>query len=120
MQSKHYAHLLGAAQLELAQTAPLFDLAKHLLDAAAGMDRLGVALVTGGATIDGGTTGAACVLRHVRCHTNPPEYGDRSLGVVVFVGSQGFLVGPGTIRRHRFGGQDFFLPFGGNLSGYNS
>ena len=51
--AKHRTHLAYAAQLELAQTAPLFDPAQHLLDAAAGMDRLGVALVVGGAAIDG-------------------------------------------------------------------
>ncbi len=38
VQTKHCAHLFGAAQFELAQTTPLFDLAKHLLDAAAGID----------------------------------------------------------------------------------
>lgn len=43
VQAKHRADLFGAAQLELAQTAPLFDPTKHLLDAAAGIDRLGVA-----------------------------------------------------------------------------
>jgi hypothetical protein len=53
----------GAAQLELMQTAPLLDPTKHLLDAAAGVDRLGVALVAVSAAIDGGTTGAAGVLR---------------------------------------------------------
>jgi hypothetical protein len=35
---------LGAAHFELTQAAPLFDPAKHLLDAAAGVDRLGIAL----------------------------------------------------------------------------
>ena len=35
MQAKHGAHFLSAAQLELAQSAPLLDPAKHLLDAAA-------------------------------------------------------------------------------------
>jgi len=47
MQAEHRAHLFAAAQLELAQAAPLFDPAKHLLDAAAGIDRIGVALVAG-------------------------------------------------------------------------
>jgi hypothetical protein len=32
MQAKHCAHLLSAAQLELAQSAPLLDPAKYLLD----------------------------------------------------------------------------------------
>ena len=65
MQAEHGAHLACAAQPELAQTAPLLllrrrlrlDPAKHRLDAAAGVDRPGVALVAGGAPIDGGTTG---------------------------------------------------------------
>jgi hypothetical protein len=39
-------------QLELAQAAKLFDPAKDLLDAAAGMDGFGVALMPGGAAID--------------------------------------------------------------------
>jgi len=46
-------HLACAAQFELAQAAPLFDPAEHLLDAPAGVDRLGVAVVAGGAAIDG-------------------------------------------------------------------
>ena len=54
VQPKHRTHLVCAAQLELAQPAPLFDPAKHLLDAAAGIDRLGVARMAGGAAIDGG------------------------------------------------------------------
>ena len=52
MQAKHSAHLLGAAQLELAQTAPLLDPAEYLLDSTAGIDRLGVALMAGGAAVD--------------------------------------------------------------------
>jgi len=63
MQAEYCAHLVGPAQLEQAQPAPLLllwrrlrlDSAKHLLDAAAGIDRLGVTLVAGGAAIDGGT-----------------------------------------------------------------
>ena len=80
MQTEHCAHLACATQLELAQPAPLFDPANHLLDAAAGVDRLGVALVAGCTAIDGGATRAAGVLRHVRCHPDPPEFGDHSLG----------------------------------------
>jgi hypothetical protein len=52
VQAKHCTHLACAAQLELALTAPLFDSAKHLLDATASVDRLGVALVAGGAAVD--------------------------------------------------------------------
>jgi hypothetical protein len=44
VQAKHRTHLVGAAQLELAQTTPLFDPTKHLLDTAVGIDRLGLAL----------------------------------------------------------------------------
>ena len=74
--TEHCAHLACAAQLELAQTTPLLllwrrlrlDLAKHLLDAAAGVDRLGIALTAGG------------VLRHVRHHGDAPHFGDKALG----------------------------------------
>ena len=56
VQTKHRSDLFGAAQFELAQTAPLvlqrrrlcLDPGKHLLDAPAGIDRHGVALVAGG------------------------------------------------------------------------
>lgn len=41
MQAEHRTHLFSAAQLELTQTAPLFDPAKHILDAAAGIYRFG-------------------------------------------------------------------------------
>ena len=85
MQAKHGADLFGAAQLELAQSAPLLllrrrlrlDPAQHLLDATAGVDRLGVALMAGGAAIDGGTTGAIGVLSDVRhqhrCGASPQQ-----------------------------------------------
>ena len=66
------------------------------------MDRLGVALVAGSTTIDGKTTRSAGVLCHVGGHADPPELGHHSLGVVVLVSPQGFLVGAGNIRRHRF------------------
>ena len=104
MQTKHRSDLFGAAQLELAQTAPLFDPAKHLLDAAAGIDRLGVALVAGGAAIDGGATRASSVLTHVRCDADAAHLCDKAPGVVVLVGTDRFLVGTGTICRHRLGG----------------
>jgi len=70
VQTKHRTDVLSAAHFELAQPAPLLDPAKHLLDTAAGVDRLGLALVAGGAAIDGGATRAAGVLRHVWCHCN--------------------------------------------------
>ena len=95
MQAEHRNDFLGTVQLELAQAAPLFDPAKHLLDAAAGMDRLGVALVPRGAAIDGGTTRAGGVLGHVRCHADPPEFSHQSLGVVVLVGADRLLMGTG-------------------------
>jgi hypothetical protein len=69
VQPKHRGDLFGAADFELTQTAPLFDPAEHLIDAAAGVDRLGVALVAGGAAIDGRTARTVGVLRHVRCPT---------------------------------------------------
>ena len=46
----------------------------------------------------------AGVLRYLPCHANPPECVDHSLGVVVLVGTQGFLVGTGTISRHHLCG----------------
>ena len=104
MQAKHGAHLLGAAQLERALTAPLLDPAKHLLDTAAGIDRLAVALMAGGAAIDCGATGAGGVLCHVRCDADTPHLIHETLGVEVLVGSKGFLVGTGTISRLRLGG----------------
>ena len=112
MQAKHRTDVLSAAHFELAQAAPLLllrrrlrlDPAKHLLDAAAGVDRLGVALVASGAAIDGGATRAAGVLRDVWRHCNAAHLRDKALGVVVLVGPQGFLVGTGDVSRHRFGG----------------
>ena len=109
MQAKHRAHLACAAQLELAQPTPLFDPTKHLLDAAAGLDRFGVALVAGGAPIDRRTTGAGGVLGHVRCDADAAHLGDKSLGVVVLVGADGLLVGTSEVCSHRFGG----IPFTG-------
>ncbi len=80
MQAKHCTHLFGAAQPELTQPAPLFDPAKHLLDAAAGDDRLAVALMAGGAAINGGTTRAGGVLGHMRCDADAAHLCDKPLG----------------------------------------
>jgi hypothetical protein len=52
MHAEHWAHLFGAEKLELVQTDPWLDRAKHLLNAAVGVDLLGVSLVAGGATLD--------------------------------------------------------------------
>ena len=52
MQPKYGADVVQTPQLELAQAAELFDPAKDLLDAPAGIDRFGVALMPGGAAID--------------------------------------------------------------------
>jgi hypothetical protein len=60
--------------------------------------------VAGGAAIDGGTTRAGGVLGHVRCHADPPEFSNESLGVVVLVGAKGFLMGNGDVSRHCLGG----------------
>ncbi len=108
VQAKHSTDFLGASQLELAQTAPLFYPAKHFLDAAAGVDRFGVALVARGTAINGGTAKAGGVLCHVRCHPNTPEFRNHSLGVVVLVGTQCCLVGTGDASRHLLGGIPFF------------
>lgn len=96
MQPKHRIELFGAAQLELTQAAPLLDSTKRLLDPASDVDRLGVALVARGAAINGGATGSVAVLGHVRRDADPRQFGDHALGVVVHVGTQSFLVGPGN------------------------
>ncbi len=107
VQAKYRTHVLSAAHFELAQSAPLLDLAEHLLDAAQGVDRLEVPLVACGALIDGGTTGAGGVLGHVRGDADAAHLGDKSLGVVVLVGTDGLMVGTGTICSHGFGGISF-------------
>ena len=53
MQFKQRNHPFGVANLELVQPSPLFDPAKHLLDASAGFDQSGVALMPVSAAIDG-------------------------------------------------------------------
>jgi len=102
VQPKNHTHLVCAAQLELAQSAPLLDPAKHLLDAAARVDRFGVAPVARGTPIDGGTTGAGGVLRDVRRHADAPHLGDKTSRVLIVVCTQGFLVGTGLARQQRF------------------
>ena len=94
-QAKHRTHLASAAQLELAQPAPLFDPDKQLLEAAAGIDWFAVALVAGGMAIDGGAIRTCGVLRHVGRHDNAAHLGDKALGVVILVGADGLLVGTG-------------------------
>ena len=56
-----------------AQSSPLFDPAKHLFDPAAGIDRLGVALMACGAAINGRTARSSGVLGNVRSHGDPSE-----------------------------------------------
>jgi hypothetical protein len=86
------------------KTAQLLDPAEHLLDAAPGVDRLGIALMASGAAIDGGATRASGVLDYVRCHADPSEVCNHSFVVVVLVGSERFPVGTGDFSRHRLGG----------------
>ena len=105
MWPKYSTHLFGVAPLELAQTAPLFDPAKHLLDAAAGVDRVGVARVTGGAENDRRTTRAGGILRHLRRieKTKPC--------VVVLVGADRLLVGdPAPQDQRREGIHEHMAP----------
>ena len=104
MQAEHPTDLLGSAQSELAQTAPLCDTANYLLDATSCVDRLGVARVTHGAPIDGGTERVGRVLPHARCDTKAVHVGDKAPGVVVLAGTDGLPVGTGTFCRHRLGG----------------
>ena len=82
MQPKQSAHLANAAQLELAQTDPLFDPAKHLLDASAGVDRLGLALAGG-------------VLGHMRRDAGASPLADKALRVVPLVGANSIPIGLG-------------------------
>jgi len=118
VQAEHRSDLFGAAQLELTQPAPLLDPAKHLLNPAAGVDRLGVALVAGGAAINGRATRSVGVLGHVGRDPDPPQFGGHALGVVVLVGTQGFLVGTGecpvsttlAARVYYVGGWSALLP----------
>ena len=56
MHAKHRTHLFDAERLELARVSLLLDLAKALVHATAGVQRLGVALVAGGVAIDGGAS----------------------------------------------------------------
>jgi hypothetical protein len=52
MRTKPTADIVLTTQLELAQTVPLLDPAKNRFDATTGMDRSGMALVAGRATIE--------------------------------------------------------------------
>ena len=74
---RHHDHLFSSVRFALPQPAPLFDPAKHLLNPAAGVDRLGVALMPCGSAIDRGTTRACAVLGHVRCHGDAAHVGLR-------------------------------------------
>ena len=40
----------------------------------------------------------------MRCHADPSEVRNHSLGVVVLVGTESFPVGTGDVSRHRLGG----------------
>jgi hypothetical protein len=104
VQAEHCSELVGAAQFELPQPAPLFDPAKHLLNPAAGDVRLGTALVAGGAAINGRATRSVVDLGHVQRNHDPPEFSDHARGVVVLAGTQRFLVGTREVSCHRFGG----------------
>ena len=85
VQVKHTAHLFDASQFELAQTTPLIllrrrlrlDSGKHLLDAPAGLDRLGVALVAGGAAINRRAAWTAGVLGYVGRDANATHLSHR-------------------------------------------
>ena len=59
--------------------------------------------MAGGAAINGGTTRASGVLGQVRCSTETPHLSHEPFGVVVLVGTDGLLIGTGTIRRHCLG-----------------
>ena len=109
MHAEHRTDVVSVAQFELAQTAPLFDPSKHYPPPAAGVDRLGLALVAGSAPIDGGTIRAGGVLSHVRVHADAAHLRDKALGVLVLVSAKSFLVGTSEVCCHRFGS----IPFTG-------
>ena len=50
--TEYGAHVVLPRQVELAQAVELLDPARKLFDAAVGIDRLGIAAMPGGATID--------------------------------------------------------------------
>lgn len=52
MQLVHRSHFGPASGLDLPQAGGLFDLATNLFNPLSGIDRLGVALVAGGASIN--------------------------------------------------------------------
>jgi len=53
MQPEQRSHLVPTSGLELPETCGLFDPAKNLFNPLSGLDRLAVALVAGGAAING-------------------------------------------------------------------
>jgi hypothetical protein len=101
MQAKHRTHLLGTAHVELSQTTLLLDPAKHLLNASAGIDRLGVDLVASCTTIVGRTTRMA----GVPCQgVTPIRWSSATIPfVVVLASTQGFLMSTGKLSDHRLG-----------------
>ena len=105
VQTEHCSDLFGAAQFELTQSTPLLllrrrlrlDPGKHLLDAPAGIDRLGIALVAGGAPVKGGAACASGVLGHVGRDADATHLSDKALGVVPLVGANSLLVGTALV-----------------------
>jgi len=91
--TEYGAHVVLPRQVELAQAVELLDPARKLFDAAVGIDRLGIAAMPGGATIDRWATPAGGVLRKVWSHAKPPHLGHELLGFVVLVAAVWLLVG---------------------------
>jgi hypothetical protein len=100
MQPEHRSDPGAASDLELPQARSLFDPAKHLLDPPPGVDRLGIAIMAGGAAVDGGAAAGLDVLRYVWRDGCDVQIGDELHGFVALVGSEGLLVGAGERTRH--------------------
>jgi hypothetical protein len=59
--------------------------------------------MAGGSHIEGGATGPAGDLGHVRYHSDPPELGNHPPGVVVLVCPDGYLLDTWNVNGHFFG-----------------
>ena len=78
-------------------------IAKHLLDAEEGLDRLDVALVADGAAIDGVTRQKIGILSGMRSDVDAAHLSDEHIGVGCLVCTEDILVCTGTIRVHHVG-----------------
>jgi hypothetical protein len=120
MQPEHRPHSGSARGLELPQAGGLFDPVKTLLDPLPGVDRLAVALMPSGASVDGGATAVLNVLRHMRRDASKADVGHKVPGVVALVGSQRFPVSAREGPRHPQCRRPLPIPFcWGHLTGHH-